>query len=300
MSETVSSAVASWPSQGANKLPRPTAFKSARRDAPERRLRMSCQMKPMMTTDSMVGRKMQRAVDAAAGEPRQAEQHGEPQADAVLHHHVDRRRRSGCCGARSRTGPTSSDRSAACRNSARPTKLRRARLVAGIEAEADRVDQRIDREEGVDRKRRRQEHRRCGRESASGRGTASAGLTLEAVRSVMLSCQAKENGDGGPLLGERPASVMQRLLLVRLVPAGEAVLDLLGRLLRLHACRSAPGRSRSRARSRGSACRGTGSGRSCGSSFRRCRASRRTSAATGSFTSTLALESGKKPGSALA
>jgi len=40
-----------------------------------------------------------------------------------------------------------------------PDEAAGSRFVAGIEAEADGVDERVDREQGVDRKRRREEHR---------------------------------------------------------------------------------------------------------------------------------------------
>ncbi len=56
ISETVMRAVLSWPSQGANSVPRP---KVARKllEMPQSGDRISCQMNPMMTTESIVGMK---------------------------------------------------------------------------------------------------------------------------------------------------------------------------------------------------------------------------------------------------
>ena len=57
ISASVTSAVEGRPSQGANQLPRPTAF-SAPSATPQSGERMRFQEKPTITTDSMVGRKM--------------------------------------------------------------------------------------------------------------------------------------------------------------------------------------------------------------------------------------------------
>ncbi len=54
---SVTSAVEGRPSHGANRLPRPTAFK-APSATPHNGERIRFQAKPTMTTDSIVGRKM--------------------------------------------------------------------------------------------------------------------------------------------------------------------------------------------------------------------------------------------------
>ena len=55
ISAIVGSAVSSWPSQGPNWSPRPTRLISFSA-TPHSGERISCQMKPMITTDSSVGR----------------------------------------------------------------------------------------------------------------------------------------------------------------------------------------------------------------------------------------------------
>ncbi len=57
ISASVTSAVDGRPSQGANQLPRPTAF-NAPSATPHSGDRMRFHEKPTITTDSMVGRKM--------------------------------------------------------------------------------------------------------------------------------------------------------------------------------------------------------------------------------------------------
>jgi hypothetical protein len=156
MRETVSSAVDSWPS-----------FQKARRNAPER---VEHELPDEADdNDRQHGRQEdERAIDAAADQPRQAEQHGESQADAVLHHHVNGEenqvvaervpelaRPVGICQE--------------CLEILETDEAAHSRLVARIKAQSDRVDQRIDREQGVDRKRRRQEHSDMDREARAGR-----------------------------------------------------------------------------------------------------------------------------------
>ena len=146
ISEIVSSAVDSWPSQGANKLPRPTAFKSALGDAPER---VEDELPDEADDDDRQHRRQedQRAVDAAAAEPRQAEQHGEHQPDASSAPPCGWRRRSGCCASAFQNWPDQLRIGQQCVEIVEADEAAGARLVAGIEAEADRVDQRVDREE---------------------------------------------------------------------------------------------------------------------------------------------------------
>ena len=57
ISEMVMSAVDSWPSQGAKRKPKPKEFRNIL-EMPHNGERISCQMKPMMTTESMVGMKI--------------------------------------------------------------------------------------------------------------------------------------------------------------------------------------------------------------------------------------------------
>jgi hypothetical protein len=57
MSDSVMSAVEGRPSHGANQAPRPTDFSNPSA-TPHSGERISVQAKPMITTDSMVGRKI--------------------------------------------------------------------------------------------------------------------------------------------------------------------------------------------------------------------------------------------------
>ena len=144
--------------------------------------RMSCQMKPMMTTDSIVGRKIERAVDGSPGQCRQAEEHRQREPDRVLHDHVDGEEDEVVPErVPERTRPARVGQKGDEIAEADEAQLRRLPSVA-IEAEADRVE-------------RAGRSRRACRRSPPGRGRRST--CVDHGTASRVSMRATVDFDGG-------------------------------------------------------------------------------------------------------
>ena len=207
--ETVISAVLSWPSQGAKSWGRPMVFEEPLGDAPER----AQDQLPDETDDDdrEHGRQEDEgAIDVAPEEPRQAQHGGQRDADDVLHRHMDGEedqivdQRVAELVGPDRMGQQVDE-------VLEPREMRDAGLVLAVEGVADGVEQGIDREERVDEGRRRQEHQDMGPGPAASRWRR--------------------------LLGKTHGLAALLLRLMRRVPAGQAVFQLLGAVRRASWCR---------------------------------------------------------------